>query len=300
VTDPSIPAVAAQARQVTGTCRAALLAKPPRFHTCSVGWIPPWASVARGEDIRARRGGPRHLPPPPGPAVPVRGVQRGGQPRLSIVDADLHLGDPGATRPRPALEEHPAGAHDPGPGHEVREVGRDHQRTGRDPGHRVTGLVGVAAHAIGDGLLETGERLGDDVDPAQPLHVGHAVPAGRDQPHGIAVLRRQRRATHRVRRQHVLLAGLGERQAALIVLLDPALHTVIGAGEHDVDRGGIHLRKREDVPQRHARPLGGADRLDQPGLADRPGVQAGAPVAGAGRAAEIAQHRCLPVEVSRP
>jgi hypothetical protein len=56
---------------------------------------------------------------------------------------------------------------------------------------------------------------------------------------------------------------------------------VVGTGEDDVDGTVLDPGVGEQQPQRDPRPLGGADGLDQPGLADRPGRQQGPPVAGA-------------------
>ena len=100
--------------------------------------------------------------------------------------------------------------------------------------HALTRVVRVCLVAVGDGLLVALERLGDRRDPREPLDAGHAVPAGDEQAHRGAVLRLERPAVHLVGEQHLGAQRLGEREAALVVVLDAALHAVVGAGEHEL------------------------------------------------------------------
>ena len=52
------------------------------------------------------------------------------------------------------------------------------------------------------------------------------------------MLRRERRVVHLVREHGAALARLGERQAALVPLLDAALDAAIERGEDDLERSG--------------------------------------------------------------
>ena len=102
---------------------------------------------------------------------------------------------------------------------------------GNLPGHPLAGLVRRAAEGVQHGLLDALERLGDRGDRAQPLDRRHAVPAGHDEPQGEAVRGRERRAVHRVGEQHVVPERLLDREAALVVVLDPLVDPAVVAGE---------------------------------------------------------------------
>ena len=93
------------------------------------------------------------------------------------------------------------------------------------------------------------------------------------------MLGRQRRAVHLVGQQG--LAGVPERQRALVGLGPAALQSAVEAGEQRLHRAVAHAGLFEQRRQRGAAPLGGADRLRQPGLADRARLEEGAAVAGA-------------------
>ena len=84
-------------------------------------------------------------------------------------------------------------------------------------------VVGVAHDPVRAGLLVALELVLDRGDRAEPLHVGHPVPAGHDQPHREAVLRKERRAVHLVREQDVVAERLGDAEAARVVVLAAAL-----------------------------------------------------------------------------
>src|SRR2546428_11123791 len=64
-------------------------------------------------------------------------------------------------------------------------------------------------------------------------------------------------------------------------MLDPTLDTPIDAGENDLDCVGIDAGVAEDPGQRRPLPFRRPDRLDEPGLAERPWAEPRAPVAGA-------------------
>ena len=125
------------------------------------------------------------------------------------------------------------------------------------------------------------ERPGERGDAPQPLHVRHAVPPGHDESRGGAVLRQQRLPVHLDGDQHVLAHRFGERQAALVrallAVLDPAVESL----ERDLDRVGGHAGLPQERRERRPRPLGGADRFPQPGLAEWAGLEHRASVAGA-------------------
>jgi len=95
------------------------------------------------------------------------------------------------------------------------------------------------------------------------------------------VLRLERPAVHLVGEEDLRAAGVDDREAALVVLLNVALEAVVEAGEHHLERVVLESRHLEQRRQRRARPLGGPDGLEQPGLAHRTRMQPGATVAGA-------------------
>src|SRR5205807_9811415 len=96
--------------------------------------------------------------------------------------------------------------------------------------------LGIVAQAIAAFVLVPTEWLGDDGDASQPLDIGHAIPAGNDQPQRKAVLRRQRMTVDGVGEEDVLIERVGDTQVALVVLLDAALDAVVETGEDDLLR----------------------------------------------------------------
>ncbi|GAA2776969.1 hypothetical protein GCM10019017_22480 [Streptomyces showdoensis] len=97
----------------------------------------------------------------------------------------------------------------------------------------------------------------------------------------MPVLGRQRGAVHGVGDEHaaVRVGGVRERQAAPVVLFGAALDPVVGAGEDGLDGAVGGARLGEQGGQRDTGPVGGPDGLDEPGLADRAGAEAGPAVA---------------------
>jgi hypothetical protein len=122
---------------------------------------------------------------------------------------------------------------------------------------------------VGDLLLPAAERLVDDRDRLEPLHVGHAVPARHHDPQREAVLRRERAAVDLVSEQHLVAKRVGERQASFVQMLDVVLDAAIEPGEDDLDTPVEHSGLLEDRGERRARPFSGADGLREPRLADR-------------------------------
>ena len=120
--------------------------------------------------------------------------------------------------------------------------GGTEQRPRQDPRHRHALVVGLLTQPVGL-VLEAVELVVDDLDVGEPLDVRHAVPAGHHQPGREAVLHRQRRAVHLGGHQHVRPQRLGDRQRPGVVLLDAALDTVVGPGEH-------HVEPRRAAPRR--------------------------------------------------
>ena len=117
-----------------------------------------------------------------------------------------------------------------------------------DPGDRLAVIVGVLLELVGRRLLVAHERSVDDLDRTQPLDARHAVPARNEEPERETVLRLQRPAVHLVGQQDLGPAGVDDREAALVVLLDVALQAVIEAGEHHLARIVLETRR---LQQRH-------------------------------------------------
>ncbi len=67
------------------------------------------------------------------------------------------------------------------------------------------------------------------------------------------MLRRERHPVHLVGEHAAGVERLGERQAPLVPLLDPALHAAVEPGEDDVDRAGRRARLLEQRCERDAR-----------------------------------------------
>ena len=261
----------------TGTPWSALLVKPPRFQPGSTGCTRPEASVARARS-RCSPGVASHG------ALKARQAQRpcslpspACDPGGGVVGAHLDPGHRCPARPGAATQHGRPGPQHPRAGHEVGEPGRLEQRARLDAGDRLADLVGLLAQSVGAVLVPV-EALGRDRDPAQPLHVAHAVPARDDDPHREAVLDRQRGAVHLVGHQHVGRHRLGQVQPALVVLLDPALDAVVGAGEDHVDRLVEQAGLGQQVAEADTGPVRRAHRAVQPGLAQRPRLQGGASV----------------------
>jgi hypothetical protein len=95
-------------------------------------------------------------------------------------------------------------------------------------------------------LLVSGERLGDDRDPRQPLDLRHPVPAGDDQAEREAVLGEERAAVHPVGEEDVVAQRLPDRQAALVLLALPAFDAPVEPGEDDLDGVGGRTGLGED------------------------------------------------------
>ena len=93
-----------------------------------------------------------------------------------------------------------------------------------------------------------------------------------------AVLRRQRLVVHRVHEQDVAPAHLGDRQGALVVLLDASFDAVVGAGEHDVDGVVGDTGVGEHVGERGAGPARRADGLVNHGWLTGRGVSRARPL----------------------
>ncbi len=97
-------------------------------------------------------------------------------------------------------------------------------------------------------LLVAMEAAIQQGDAAKPLDVRHSVPARDDQPEREAVLRRERLPVDLVCEQDLVAAAIGEREAALVLLLDIALDAAVHPGEHHVAR----LRQRLGLVEQRA------------------------------------------------
>ncbi len=196
-------------------------------------------------------------------------AERGIGPGRATVGADLDAGDRRRAGPRATRQLHGPRVEDACARQERRESGRHHQAAHPDPFDRCPGVrLGVAEAVTGDVLIAH-ERGLEHPDAGEPLHVRHPVPARDDQAKREAVLRRQRLAVHLVGEEQVRSARLGERESALVVLLDVALDAVIQPGERDVDGASQGFRLRQQRRERGPGPRRGSDRAAQPGLADR-------------------------------
>ena len=102
------------------------------------------------------------------------------------------------------------------------------------------------------------------------------------------MLRRQRLAVHLVGEQDVRHQRVVEAEASLVGLLLAALDPAVEAGEGDLHGGLPQPGVLEQRHQRRPAPAGRADRLVEPRLADGPGGQQRAAVAGA-----LERHRAL-------
>ena len=240
------------------------------------------------------RGGraPLVLPEPPREA-PIRWLRTdelGGLPR-PVVDPDLHRGDrrtPGDTHHRVlAVVPHDLGRCRLEP---VVANGRE-----RPVEVAVRELLLADADVV-PGHEPTHKPLIPHLDPVEPLDVGHAVPAGSDQPDRKAVLGWQRAAVHvvteevllvhRVRDRHAAGELLGDRQVETTAIVgdDRARHARAGdagvvadghasavrAPEHDLRGLVLDARLPQQWRQWRTCPAGVPDATDeerQPGVA---------------------------------
>ncbi|HWC39251.1 MAG TPA: hypothetical protein VG476_12010, partial [Acidimicrobiales bacterium] len=85
------------------------------------------------------------------------------------------------------------------------------------------------------------------------------------------MLWRQWRTVERVGEDHLVPPRLVEGEAALVVLVDPALDTPVGTGEDHVRGAGQRFGLVQEGAEGRAMPLGRADRLQEPRLAERAG-----------------------------
>ena len=173
------------------------------------------------------------------------------------------------------------GRHQAHPGVEIRHAGRRHQRAHPLPGDRLAALALPHRITIGADHVVALERPPGQLDPRHPLDACHAVPARHHQAQRPAVLRRQGLAVHRPGEQHALVQRVRDRKAALVALDLVRLHAGIEACEHRLERALSRARLLEQGAKRRPGPLGGADRLQEPGLAARPRAHARPTVAGA-------------------
>ena len=179
-----------------------------------------------------------------------------------------------------------------GPRHEVRHAGRDHQRARQHARDRLAGLAVRSVDPVPHRVLVAVERLLEDGDPRQPLHVLHPVPAGHHQPQREAVLGRQRSAVHLVREQRV--AGLADRERALVGLRYPALDAAVEGAEEKLDPRVLRARLLEQRSEWRACPFRRAHRLGEPRLAERARLQQCPAVAGALEGDRLLHARTLP------
>ena len=202
-------------------------------------------------------------------------------PALAAVTADLDAGHRAAARPGATFERRRLGRQEALAREEVGLAGRDHQRPRRHPVDGDALVLLGAAEAVAGRLLVAVEGLVHDVDPREPLDVRHPVPARNHQPEREAVLRRQRSAVQVVGEERIAAERLRERQRTPVTLLDASLDAAVEPGEDDLDRTLERFGLREQGGERGAAPASVADRLEQPGLADRPRLHSRPPVAGA-------------------
>jgi hypothetical protein len=92
------------------------------------------------------------------------------------------------------------------------------------------------------------------------------------------VLGLKRPAVHFVGEDDLVAHRFLDGEAAFVGVGDVALDTLVEAGEHEFDCFGAESGVFEDPAERGAGPFGGADGLDEPGLADGTGVEEGAAV----------------------
>src|SRR3954470_1068884 len=235
-----------------------------------------------GAELVVTRLGGVPLVRPAHPAVDAaRLVEARVGPRAPAVGAELDPPDRAAARPRAPGDRRASAGHAAQPREELGDAGRGHERPRPLAGDRVAGVVVVALVGVEDGLLDALEGLRDGRDRPQPLHRRHAVPVGHHEPQRVPVRRRERLSVHRVREEGVAGQRVGDRQAALVVVLDALVEPAVGAGEDDLDRVVEQPRLLEDAPQRRAGPLGAPDRLLVPRSRDRPRDEVRAAGAGA-------------------
>ena len=160
-------------------------------------------------------------------------------------------------------------------------------REDRSHPHRSQGLspalVGWIDHHVSVPLKESTELLGRRLDPFEPLHGGHAVPAGDDEAKGGTMRRGQWLAVHGVHQKGVGMQRAFCRQTTFIgnrTILSRHC-TAIGPSERDLPRAVFESRRTEDCCQRRSRPLGRTGRSKLPRFTLGRWVEGDAGIAGA-------------------
>src|SRR4029079_8375702 len=127
---------------------------------------------AAGQLVVAGRRVPIERPATPGPLADRLLAPRVGP---CAVDADLDSSDRRGAAPGPAAERDPTRIDESTAREEVGDAGRAHQRPNPDVADRDARIIGIGLEPVGAGLLVAFERLGDGLDPAQPLDAPPAV-----------------------------------------------------------------------------------------------------------------------------
>src|SRR5204863_7271272 len=113
------------------------------------------------------------------------------------------------------------------------------------------------------------------------LTSGLSVPSSNDQSMWTSMLRRQWLAVDLMHQHHLVTVRIGRRNAALVELVDAALHAAVEASEYDLASALAQAGFGKDGSQGRAGPLSCPHRLTQPALAHRPRRGTSPAVAGA-------------------
>src|SRR5207245_7922981 len=93
-------------------------------------------------------------------------------------------------------------------------LGRHDHRADADRAHRGRRVAVLVIVHIPAELVVTAKRLLENLEPLEPFHAGHAVPAGDDQPDRRSVLWEDRPAIHLEAEECVRVPRLGEREGS--------------------------------------------------------------------------------------
>src|SRR5207245_9977077 len=160
-------------------------------------------------------------------------------------------------------------------------LGRHDHRADADRAHRSRRVAVLVIVHIPAELVVTAKRLRENLEPLEPFHAGHAVPARDDQPDGRSVLREDRPAIHLEGEEGVRVPRLGEREGPRERNFVRAVRwpSSVRANREDFDRAWPQTGGFQDGPQGDARPSGCAHRAELPRLARRERLESGATIA---------------------
>src|SRR3989442_1883089 len=194
--------------------------------------------------------------------------------RLGAVHPDLDSHDHTLAGPRLASHDHWATAYG------IPVPGRDDDRADAHRANRARRVAVLVIVYIPAELVVTPKRLRESLDPLEPFHAGHAVPARDDQPNRPSVLPEDRPAVHLDGEERVRGPRLPQREGPpeRNLVRDVRWASSVRADGEDFNRVRSQAYEFQEGAQGNARPSGCAHRAEPPRLPRRERRESGATV----------------------